>query len=199
MDSTTEAATNTEKKVVNFMDFDYWNSPGYKQHDWRYEQYSKIAYGKDKPREVTAYWIGVVDLSESWEKIMFYNSGRRELQVDTYMSRHDDGAATGNSFPVRYKFPDNIRTLMDAAYKEGKRYYNIFIEETVERDGSHIVYMLYGDKTPESGEQIIYGVASDKPWPELPTKNWIEYSQFTFHAMVKKIHIGGSNSYRWMK
>ncbi len=182
-----------KKNEVNFLRNDQ------KDFDWRYETYTKLRR-KDQYGTKTIYWLGVIELNNIKEKEdmypICYANRVWEIENDKYVSRHDDGAYAGVSTAM-YSLRDIKDSLLEARSK-GFDFFHIFIEETVNARGSHEVSLIYIE---QSNGKDLFGVPSHKPWTKEAVDKWAEYSFIALPSeeKLRKIGIGGSNSYNWMK
>ncbi len=164
-----------------------------KTTDWRYGTWETLfREPMDKLRFI--YWIGVVHLLPIRPSVSEYPisyAGHGNLMVeDRYIQREPDGAS-GDLYPVMYDLSEILPELLKAR-DEGKNFFHLLLQEKVDIKGAHEVNILYKKKHP-------VGIATDLPWVEEPTKNWLAYMDQTIDKNVQLIHIMGNKPYNWQK
>lgn len=185
-----ETLVQNKQKTINFLDFKR------KTGDWRHNTYEKLFLNKEN--EKTAYWIGTIRLSEVEKTrdnypVYFYDG--RKMQEDYALRRDVNGADLGESDVLIFNIPESLKEEMLKAKEERKRYHSFFIEETVNSNGRHEVYVLYTEK-----ENVpMFGLSSKYPWQHLSFFELQDYVNFRFHDDIKRNLILSHRPYNWLK
>jgi hypothetical protein len=185
-----ETLIQNNEKTVNFLDFSK------KMGDWRHRAYEDLFLHKEQ--EKTVYWIGTIPLSEVEKTkdsypVCFYDGRKR--QCDYAQRRDVDGADLGESDVLIFSIPEPLKEEMLRAKEEGKQYHSFFIEETVDSNGRHEVYVLYTEKE----NVLTFGISSNYPWQHLSYFELQDYANFRFHDEIKRNLILSHGPYNWLK
>ena len=178
-----------EEKIVNFLDMSQ------KKHDWRYKTYSTL---KKETATKTIYWIATVFLSEVSEKgnrynLHYFRNGH--LIEDGESIREVDGGLTSGYTKYLFNLSE-FKPEMLKAKSEGRLFYSIFIEETVNNFGCHQVYGLYNNK---QGEPAMYGITSFTPWYKMSVDHFLDVAHFNLDENIERVLLLGQGSYTWLK
>lgn len=164
--------------------------------DWRYRTWEGI---QDTKTQKSIYWIGVLPLDELEEvshKCFLYFLNRGNLEMDCTRHRDVDGAATGHLAVIEYDLDQPVIDALVDARSEGYKFFNLFLEETVDSYGRHNVYILYNEHFATARR---YGIATEEPWFTEDPDKWKPRIKVPIPDTISRICILNEISYNWLK
>lgn len=185
----------TPQKRVNFL-------VNEKTIDWRFRQYEALNQKENTQNEKVIYWLGIIDLpyfhSEMTTICISFPNKKWELGPDQENARDDDGAEKSLNPQIRFYVWGTplFKALLDAK-REGNFFAHVLLEERVDRHGAHQINLLHNPAEEE--KEIIYIIATKKPWYEEPSKNWIEFSSIEIHDGLIRLNLLNQKTYHFMK
>lgn len=188
---------------VSFLDFTS------KKKDWRYETCQRLL--RNQQQSETIYWIGSIDLRELDANTKTVTVTYLELEAggaglstvgDSYYERYEDGGQVHKGIRNLYNYsvtdPD-LKAELLAAQSQGHNFFHFCAEETVDRFGDHVVYLIYNVQKEEGDPETVRGLGSKK---SLRKESLNFYSKLAFGYISEKterLPLLSHDSYRWHK